>query len=111
MTQVHEFDCTGCGLNTATLDPSLIRCDDCRVAYARGDAPFPTVGDFCETCVLTCDHCETELAAQHMHRVRPGVVACPDCIDLYGKREDDGPDEDEVNERMARAWADWRAEA
>lgn len=46
----REFDCTGCGLNTATHDPDLIRCDECRLAYMREDTPYPSEGDSCEQC-------------------------------------------------------------
>lgn len=49
-TRYREFDCTGCGENTATLDPDLIQCDDCRLAYLREDMPYPSEGDSCETC-------------------------------------------------------------
>lgn len=81
---VHEFACPGCGENTATLDPSLIECDDCRIAYQREEIPFPEAGDFCETCVVACDHCGAEFADQHMTRLEDGEPICPDCDDDHG---------------------------
>ena len=83
----REFDCTGCGLNTATQDPSLIECDDCRAEYRRGDMPFPGVGDFCETCVVSCDWCGAEYASQHMLYLKPGQPICPDCDDKHDVRK------------------------
>ncbi len=46
----REFTCIGCLENTATLDPSLIQCDECRIAYLREDAPWPAEGDSCDEC-------------------------------------------------------------
>ncbi|MCC7126446.1 MAG: hypothetical protein IT178_16470 [Acidobacteria bacterium] len=69
----REFDCTGCGENSATYDPDLIACDDCRAAYLRKDMPFPDEGDSCEVCEdfggsLEYDHFEA--AEQRMADAR-----------------------------------------
>lgn len=35
---------------SAEDDPSLIECDNCRIAYLREDQPYPAEGDSCEEC-------------------------------------------------------------
>lgn len=46
----REFICTGCELETATFDPDLIQCDECRLAYLREETPYPSEGDSCDVC-------------------------------------------------------------
>lgn len=37
-TKYREFDCIGCGENTATMFPGLVTCDDCAASIARAAA-------------------------------------------------------------------------